>query len=307
MNNRILLVLIALLGSLVWGGCDTTSAADSPVSWIDAPHNGSSYDMQAIQVISHSNDPGGLAQVEISANGKIIETQPASGTFAQTTVKWYPDGPGNYLLHVRAQNAAGAWGSYAEANVSIGAETPTLVPTNSPTPIITVTQITPAPVTGNKLFFKANKSASQIYYGNCGTNSVTIQAYASDINLAKSITLFINLKDQKSGATTGWDGGQSMNPAGNGWFQRTINSTSIANYNKYSNSWVLYQFVASGSDNAVVGKSSVYSDIALSGCAAPPIRIEPPKVAPIVTLTPKKVIAPPKLVVPTKTLIPGPK
>jgi hypothetical protein len=236
----------------------------------------------------------------------VIETKPASGPFVQTTITWYPDSPGNYVLRVRAQNVAGAWGGYAEANIQIGGETPTLIPSITPTGVIpSITPTLPAEKSG--LTFKANKSASQIYYGSCGSNSVTIQAYALGTNQVHGITLFVNLKDKQSGATTGWDAGETMNPAGNGWFQRTVNSTSIPKYSNYANSWILYQFVATGSDNSIVGKSQVFSDIALSGCAAPPVRIEPPKAAPVVTLTPKKVIAPPIRVVPTKTLIPGPK
>lgn len=296
-----ILLSAVLIGLLLLTGCQTDSVSAGPVSWIDAPHNGSSYDMQAIQVISHSNDPGGLAQVEISANGKVLETQPASGTFAQTTVTWYPDGPGNYLLHVRAQNTAGAWGGFAEANVLIGGGTPTLVPSITPTGVIPSFTPTP-PTVKSGLSFKANKSTSQFYYGSCGTNNVTIQAYISDKSMVKDVMLFLNLKDQQSGTSVGWDGGQDMDAAGNGWFQRTINSSSLPKYNSFANSWVLYQFVATGNDGSVLAKSPVYSDIALSGCAAPPVRIEPPAQG----ITPVRK-APPVVTVPTKTLIPGPK
>jgi hypothetical protein len=305
-NRFFILIAILLLGFLLLSGCDNSSVTGGPTSWIDAPHNGSSYVIQGIHIISHSNEPGGLAQVEVSANGKIIETEPASGTFAQTMSMWYPDAPGNYVLRVRAQSKTGVWGGYAEANVTIVGETPTLIPSITPTGVIPTITFTP-PVVKSGLTFKANKSASQVYYGSCGTNSVTIQAFALGTNQVHNITLFISLKDPQSGATTGWDAGEAMNPAGNGWFQRTINVTSIPKYNAFANSWVLYQFVATGSDGSIFGKSSVFSDIALSGCAAPPARIEPPRVAPVVTLTPKKGVPPPIRVVPTKTLIPGPK
>ncbi len=301
-NRGSIFLKIVLIGLLLSTGCTPNSTSGIPVSWIDAPHNGSSYDIQGIHIISHSNDPGGLAQVEVSANGKIIETEPASGTFAQTMSMWYPDAPGNYILRVRAQSKIGAWGGFAEANVVINGKTPTLTPSVTTT-VVTPTITSTPPPAKNGLIFKANKSASQIYHGSCGTNSLTIQAFVSDTSKVHDVLLFLNLKDQQSGATTGWSEGEDMNPAGNGWFQRTINAASIPKYNSYANSWILYQFVATAADNSIVAKSAVYSDIALSGCAAPPSRVEPP--APDI-ITPVR-NAPPVLIVPAKTLIPGPK
>jgi hypothetical protein len=47
------------------------------------PHNNMAFDMQMITIISHSNDPGGLSEVEVSANGTVIQLHAASGTFAK--------------------------------------------------------------------------------------------------------------------------------------------------------------------------------------------------------------------------------
>ncbi len=256
--------------------------------------------MQMITVISHSNDPGGLAQVEVSANGTVIQTQPASGTFAKTTTDWYPDKPGNYVLRVRAQSVAGAWGGYAEANVTIGGATPTLIPTITATGLVPSDTPTPAEAAKGEMFFKANRSTNQFYYGSCGTNSVTIQAYVSDTSKAKDVLLFVNLQDRQGGGSTGWDGGESMKSAGNGWFQRTVTSTSIEKYNAYTSSLLLYQFVVTGADGKTIGKSQVYSDIALSACAAPPSGEEQPPVPDGITPIRK----PP---VQNVTLIPNPK
>jgi hypothetical protein len=280
-------------------------------TWFDAPLDDSILKLEPYPVVIHAYDPGGVSQVELSANGVVLENlKPVSnGDLGLFKYSWDPKIPGNYVLRARAKGQAESWNSESTVTVTVGEFTATLAPSFTPTITITGTTPTktPTPVSSSKLTFKANKSASQVYYGSCGTNSVTIQAFASGTNQVHNITLFISLKDPQSGATTGWDAGEAMNPAGNGWFQRTVNVTSIPKYNTFANSWILYQFVATGSDGSIIGKSSVFSDIALSGCAAPPARIEPPRVAPVVTLTPKKIIAPPVIVVPTKTLIPGPK
>lgn len=291
---------VFIIGLLLSTGCQPNSATSGPTSWIDFPHNNMAFDMQVITVISHSNDPGGLAQVEVSVNGTIIKTHIASGTFIKTTTDWYPDAAGNYVIRVRAQNAAAVWGSYAEANVTIGGATPTLIPTITSTGLVPSDTPTPAPAAKGELFFKANRSANQFYYGSCGTNSVTIQAYVSDTSNAKDVLLFVNLKDRQSGATTGWDGGESMKDAGNGWFQRTVQSTSIEKFNTYASSLLLYQFVVTGADGKTVGKSQIYNDIALTACAAPPSKEEQPPLPGGITPIRK----PP---VQNVTLIPNPK
>ncbi len=126
---------------------------------------------------------------------------------------------------------------------------------------------------------------------------MTIQALVSNPAIVKNITIFMKVKDQSSGTSTAWDEGEGMSTTGNGWFKRTVSATSIPNYNTYTNSWVLYQFVATGSDNSIVGRSQVYSDIALSSCgAAEPIR--PPKIG-ITPIRPPVLIVPPVRKVPT--------
>ncbi len=276
-------------------------------TWFDAPLDGSILKLEPYPVVIHAYEPGGVSQVEFSANGVVLENliPVSNGELGLFKYSWIPKMPGNYVLKARAKGQAESWNSESTVTVTVGEFTATLA--SSFTPTITATGTTPTrtptPVSNNKLTFKANKSASQIYYGSCGTNSLTIQAFVSDTSKVHDVLLFVNLKDQQSGATTGWSEGEDMNPAGNGWFQRTINAASIPKYNSYANSWILYQFVATAADNSIVAKSAVYSDIALSGCAAPPSRVEPP--APDI-ITPVR-NAPPVLIVPAKTLIPGPK
>jgi hypothetical protein len=307
-------------------------------TWFDAPLDGSNLPLAPYPLVVHAYDPGGVTQVEISVNGVVLATLKPSITsgLALVNYTWDPKTTGNFVLRARSQIGAGSWNSEASVTVTIGdftptlvaSFTPTIVPSSTPTHVVSFTptkvvpftatlvpsstptkviSYTPTKVPSVELTFKPNISANQIFAGNCGTNQVTIQAFVSNQDLARNVTLFIKLKDQVSGASTSWSEGDSMSPAGNGWFQRTVGATSIPNYNAYAKSWILYQFVATGSGGAITGRSQVYSDIALTTCAAPPVRIEPPVIEPVVTLTPKRFIPPPVRRVPTKTLIPSPR
>ncbi|HEX7555995.1 MAG TPA: Ig-like domain-containing protein [Leptolinea sp.] len=320
--NRIFPKTLAIMLFTAISACTLAQAAPKVSvsggarTWFDAPQDGSNLPLAPYPVVIHAYDPGGVAQVELSVNGVILENLKPSDEAGLSVFKysWVPKQTGNYMLRARSQGQGKTWNSEAIVNVIIGeitptlvsSFTPTLVDTFTPTAVISftptlVSSFTPSPPPSTKLTFKANVSATQIYYGSCGPNSLTIQAYASDTNLVRGITLFINLKDQQSGASIGWDGGESMNPAGNGWFQRTFSATSIPNYNSYTNAWILYQFVATGSDGSIVGRSPVYSDVALSGCDAPPppVRVEPPKLVITPLIIPRRI--------PTNTYIPSPK
>jgi hypothetical protein len=271
-------------------------------TWFDAPLDGMRLPPDPYPVVIHAYDPGGVTQVEFSVNGAVLAnlTPRTDAGLSQVEYKWNPEKAGNFLLRARSQSAGGAWNSEAVVNVTIGDFTPTLVPSFTPTPVtITPTRsptptrtatitFTPTRVPPKGLTFEANVSTKQV----CGNNSFTIQGYASDTNLVKGITIFLKMKDQSSGESAKWSEGDSMNPAGTGWFTRNISPSSIPGYGDYASSWILYQFVAIGSDNSIVGRSQVYSDITQSACAAAPVQG-------ITPVRPPALIVPPLLRMPT--------
>jgi len=316
------LISVFLLILLAACNLSQSSSAVFPVSggaktWFDAPLDGTSLQLAPYPVVIHAYDPGGVVQVELSINGEVVANIKPSSTagLAQVDYNWEPKTTGNFVLRARAQGQAEGWNSEASVNVSIGDFTPTTVVSFTPTPVDTFTPtpvvsftptpvdtFTPTPVPVG-LSFKPNISTSQIYAGSCGTNQVTIQAYVTNPSLVTGITLFLKLKDQTSGESTSWNEGDPMDPAGNGWYQRTVSATSIPGYNDYQKSWILYQFVAT-SGGSVVGRSPVYSDIGLSNCSAPVLRITPTRIAPVKTPTLPKLILPPIRKVPTKIPFP---
>jgi hypothetical protein len=125
--KRLIVVLLVIAVTLALGGCDNAPAVAQagPQAWIDAPLDGSSLPLAPLEVISHAADLAGIAQVELSVNGAVINTMPVKNTgetLVTVTQEWTPANPGNYTLQVRAQNAPGVWGGYAQAVVTIGGE-----------------------------------------------------------------------------------------------------------------------------------------------------------------------------------------
>lgn len=277
-------------------------------TWFDAPLEGMSLELSPYPVVIHSYNPGGTAQLEFSVNGSVLQNLKPSDQAGLSLFEysWTPPSPGNYSLRARSQSKAGGWDSEAVVNVTVGDFTPTLVPsftptdipTFTPTPVITFTptkipsftpteipSYTPTNVPPAELTFQANISTNQIYVGGCGANEVTIQAYASNVSQVKAITLFLKLKDQTTGTSTAWTEGDSMAPAGNGWYQRTVSASAVPGYGDYRKAWLLYQFVATGSGGAIVGRSPVYSDIGVSTCnVIIPVR---PTNTPVIIIAPR--------------------
>ena len=287
-------------------------------TWIDAPLDGSTIPFTPpYEIVLHAYDPASVTQVELYANGSLMTTMPNPNPGQLlTTLKypWSPAAPGNYTLSARAQSSGGVWGGETTVRVTVIGITAT--PVITVTDVVTVTPITatftptptntPTSVPPAKLSFTPRISTSEFYYGNCTPDQVTIQVFVSGGNIS-NVVLFQDLQDQASGEATGWDEGSSMNPAGSGWFTRTVTARSLNGVNKFSSAWLLYQFVATDGSGQVAGRSEVYSDIALSACSTPvPVRPD------VITVTPTTghiIIQPPArdLSSPTPTLIPPPR
>jgi hypothetical protein len=315
--DRILSRKLSLMLLIFLAACNLPQAASNgiPVSggeggrtWFDAPLNGMSLPPAPYPVVIHSYDRGGVSQVEFSVNGTVLANlnPKTEAGLTQAEYEWKPDKAGNFILRARSMGAGGVFNSEAMVNVTILDFTPTLVPSFTPTPgtvtytptrvpSFTPTQVpsfTPTSVPEKGLTFQVNLSTTQV----CGNNSFTIQAYASDTTNVKGITIFMKMKDQGGGGSAKWSEGDSMNPAGNGWYTYTISPSSIPGYGDYSSSWILYQLVAIGSGNAIEGRSQVYSDISQSGCSAAPDVITP--------VRPPVLVIPPLLRAPTKITAP---
>jgi hypothetical protein len=332
MKTRTALSFTLLLAILLLSACylpqsevvGTNNQAGGIQTWIDAPLDGSTIPFapnDPYEIVLHAFDPAGVTQVELSANGNLLANLPnpdAGKQLATLKYSWMPAAPGNYTLRARTQSAGGTWGSEAIAVVTVGGGTTvtpvaTITATVTTTPAVTATPTgtATATVTGTPaaLSFTPRISANTFYYGTCGSDQVTIQVLVPGDNVG-SVVLFKNLQDQSGGTSTGWDEGASMTRSEGGWFSRTISSRSVAGANRFKKAWLLYQFVATDRANKVVGRSQVYSDIALLNCGESQPPEQPPST--IITITPSntpRVFRPPVLRLPTATatLIPPPR
>jgi Bacterial Ig domain len=316
----------ALVVSLLFSGCGPMASekavpqVGSVHTWIDAPLDGSTIPLAPYQVVMHAYDAGGVSEVELSANGSLLATLPnadAELNLATFKYDWSPPAPGNYTLSARAKGGNGLAGSEARANVTVLGEVGTAPPSFTPTPVVSFTptlvvsftptlvpSFTPTPVPAG-LAFTPQISANQFYYGNCGSNQVTIQVQATGPNLS-GVLMFLNLKDQSTGEATGWDGGSAMTPSGNGWFSRTVNSSSLAGAGSMSQAWLLYQFIATDSASKIIGRSDVYSDISLTSCGPVFQRIVSPTPVQQFRRVPSPTPVPQFRRIATPTLIPPP-
>jgi hypothetical protein len=117
------------------------SSQSKPQSWIDAPLDGSALPLAPVEVVSHSSDSNGVAVVQLSVNGIVIQSDAnldQTKTLVTMSQAWMPQTTGNYTLLVRAQNSAGAWGDYAQAVVTVQGTvaTPTRTPTATSVPVV---------------------------------------------------------------------------------------------------------------------------------------------------------------------------
>ncbi|MCL4535960.1 MAG: hypothetical protein M1370_12470 [Bacteroidetes bacterium] len=134
-------ILTAMLAAaaLAMAGCAATGSGQAGVTgglhaWIDAPLDGSTIPLAPYEVVSHGTDPGGIAEIEMSVNGTVYQTDAspnASVVLVTMRQSWAPPGPGNYTLMVRAHTNSGDWSDYAKAVVTVAGATATSVPSST--------------------------------------------------------------------------------------------------------------------------------------------------------------------------------
>ena len=125
--NRLRISIACLVVVSFLSGCNPTpppaSIQGGPRAWIDAPLDGSRLPLAPVEIVSHTNDPQSIVQVELNVNGDVVRSDPNPDTSRALVAMrqiWSPTAPGNYTILVRAQSTGGVWGEYARAVVTIG-------------------------------------------------------------------------------------------------------------------------------------------------------------------------------------------
>jgi hypothetical protein len=282
MAGRFRFSAVLLCVGILLSGCQIHFAqgAAGPQAWIDAPLDHSVFPLGPVQVVSHGADLGGIAQIELSANGVVIppDSQPGGGQGLMTQDQvWHPQAPGEYELRVRARNNAGAWSPYASEIVFIrgsaasvprpGAPTPTLSATPTFTPVASPTAtltLTPAgAATGGVSVDRI--SADLIYIGkaSCGPLDVTIVARAAAPQGITVVALFYRF--QYDGAPAGFQNA-AMDPIGGDLYQYKLNPTSVLGGVPFDQATLQYQIVVQQKDGDTSIRTPVLADIAVQAC-----------------------------------------
>ncbi|MFN2148905.1 MAG: Ig-like domain-containing protein [Anaerolineales bacterium] len=165
--GMLLLVLIA--------GCNPESTSAAPVSWIDQPLDGSSFEPGTVEVLAHASSPGGVSQLRLSVDGVEVESVPPEDPGQALTTAhftWDQNIPGSYTLQVSAQSSAGVWGTPAEAIITIAAAV-----TPTPVPSLACSFTADGPTT---IYTRPSLSADVFYEAPAGFEIPEFQAQTSD-------------------------------------------------------------------------------------------------------------------------------
>jgi hypothetical protein len=292
------LVLLLSMFWLVWTAACSPATQGSPLSWIDAPLDGSNLPLAPYPVVAHANSPDGVSRFAFSVNdGPAVEcagntpSASADGAISECLLShvnsfgnpvpislratWSPPAPGTYALRIRAQNIQGIWGAFAESTVTVGGETPsptaTPAATVSPSPSASPTATPTLTLTSAGLIFFPGISANEFHYvaqnvPECSPLDLTLTVKVSDPGRVKGMLLFFHLQDIAGGGSTGWNSGVPMNRLADGSYSLTVASDSIPEFADYLKAWFVYQFVAADAGGKVLGRSDVYSNVTLSMC-----------------------------------------
>ena len=286
---------VFLLLAIFLSGCTPKVASPAGASifaglqaWVDAPLDGTVLEFPArYTLVCHGTDPSGVQALEFGENDRVLTTHAnpdAGGTLFNASVLWEPNGPGTYTLKCRAQNTAGDWSGAVSARVTVTEKRITLTPTASLVPTITLTAtlvptitltVTPTPTftpTQAILGFSPQASNQEFnYQHDCVPNpgTVTITVIISNAANIRNVYQFYRLKSQSNDVLTDWEN-VVMIPQGNGKYQTTIVWSEIANLSGISSHGLSatfqYQFVADDANGVILGRSQVFSDIALVPC-----------------------------------------
>jgi hypothetical protein len=259
------------------GGSDSggASAGTTVEAGIDSPASGASLPMGEIDISYHASSSDGVAAVELSINGEVVNSVATPGSEQKVVAleyTWKPEVSGSHTIRVRAQNNAGSWSDYSAATVSVTGgqqEEVVQVPAEPKEPEATKT---PKPTaTPDKItLFDIKHDKDTFYYGNntCGSHEITISARVTNPDDVFQVVIFTRFADRESAGFTKWDSGHAMSKKSDDLYSITLTSTKITNYNAYEFAVMRYQLVVQDKDGNRDVRTEVLEDILLEVCTS---------------------------------------
>lgn len=141
-------------------------------------------------------------------------------------------------------------------------DTPTATPvvTGTPTTVNTVPgpALTPSSMPEDSGFVFIVLSGDQLYEGTCGPAQVDFEVQVHRPERVDSVVMFMKLRNQITGAETGWDRGTSLNSERDGRFTYTLKAADLPTAENPT--WVVFQMVGTNDVQDNVARSPVYAD-----------------------------------------------
>jgi hypothetical protein len=280
MTRKPFLLLCLFLAACNMPGQQTASA---PQAWFDMPlPNTVFWPPNPCHMIAHGASPNGIAAFEISLNGTVASTHPASdskATLATINTSCPTLVPGKNIIEVRVRDNAGQWSDSTQTIVFLAqtdSVTATPPPRTTETPVSTFTAIptltathpptstsTP-PLTGSVTIERVSTNLVYLGGSTCGTNEVTILARAVAPNGITVVVLFYRF--QTGGSSTEFQS-MGMNPIGGDLYEQTLNPTSLlGGAIPFDQATLQYQIVVQQNDGDTSLRTPVLADIAVQAC-----------------------------------------
>ena len=137
-NRRMSKFCLGLVFAFLLAACNVRSVSSVPYVWIDVPVDGLRVPVdQFVRIEGHASYDGGVARVEIWANGElhlVQESPPTQGNLAHFEQSWMPPGAGEYIVQVIAVGNDGAESAPDIVRLYVGEVVAGATPTHTPVP-----------------------------------------------------------------------------------------------------------------------------------------------------------------------------
>lgn len=254
-------------------GGSSDSTAYSLEAVIDSPVDGSTLAMQPLGINYHATAQNGVAAVELSIDGQVVNIYtPPDPKVQVTAVKytWTPAGSGAHVIRVRGMSSSGEWSPYAQATIIIQAADQQQVQptTQSPTTQSPTDTPQPTPTLEGVQLISLTKDTNIFHFGatSCGPMQVTFTIKVSNPQDIKYVYVFSRLFSNEGEGTSNWDGGHVMTDRGNGEYSFTFEKKLVYNPSDFDRATLNYQFVVKDKNNGDLLRTSVYKDVTYNSC-----------------------------------------
>ena len=252
---------------------------------INGPVQGAVISAKPIEIAYYATSVDGVATVELSVDGEILNIHSNPDTSQQVVAlkySWDPSVSGSHTIRVRAQDAKGNWSNYAASTVTVelaqsgqqddqagqqdNQDSQPAQPAQPAQPDTPQATATPEQMTVYNV-----KHDKDIFYwgdGTCGSREITIEADITHPDDAYAAIIFFRFWDNEGQGLSSWSSGNAMSRKSDEHFSITLASDKIPNYNLYDDAVLYYQIkVQSEPPNpTILAGTEVIKEVELQRC-----------------------------------------